>query len=187
MRISKQPDIRKQELLDIGVSLYFEMGEKKISVQKVVEQANVATGLFYYYFKSKDDFLDEALNQYVENQFVKLFKIYDDQSMNASQKIDQLLNDFIDYVMKMKPYRDDEVFKTVRHLELTQRLIHQLLPKLVQLLKQGNKEKILNISHVDLTAIFILNGLQCAFDSELPLNNKSKSDLKQLVRMTLGI
>ncbi len=44
---SKKPDIRRQELLDIGVKLFFEAGEKEISIQEVVKQANVATGLFF--------------------------------------------------------------------------------------------------------------------------------------------
>ena len=59
-RTVKKPDIRRQELLDIGVKLFFEAGKKEISIQEVVKQANVATGLFYYYFKSKNDFIDEA-------------------------------------------------------------------------------------------------------------------------------
>lgn len=67
-RIVKQPDIRKQELLDIGAQLYFEAGEKGISIQQVVKQCGVATGLFYYYFKSKDAFLDEALNCYIDKE-----------------------------------------------------------------------------------------------------------------------
>ena len=61
-RIVKKPDIRRQELLDIGIKLFFEAGGKGVSIQEVVKQAEVATGLFYYYFKSKDEFLDEALN-----------------------------------------------------------------------------------------------------------------------------
>lgn len=53
-RIVKKPDIRRQELLDIGIKLFFEAGGKGVSIQEVVKQAEVATGLFYYYFKSKD-------------------------------------------------------------------------------------------------------------------------------------
>ena len=58
-RTVKKPDIRRQELLDIGIKLFFEVGEKGISIQQVVKQADVAIGLFYYYFKSKEEFLDE--------------------------------------------------------------------------------------------------------------------------------
>ena len=46
-RTVMKPDIRRQELLDIGVKLFFEAGKKEISIQEVVKQANVATGLFF--------------------------------------------------------------------------------------------------------------------------------------------
>ena len=36
-RTVKKPDIRRQELLDIGVKLFFEAGEKEISIQEVVK------------------------------------------------------------------------------------------------------------------------------------------------------
>ena len=35
---------------------------KGFGIKDVVNHAGVATGLFYYYFKSKENFVDEVLN-----------------------------------------------------------------------------------------------------------------------------
>ena len=96
-RISKRPEIRRQELLEIGIALYMESGVKGISVQQVVEKANVAIGLFYYYFKSKDDFLDEALNYYVEKSFCSFDHIFKEEGLTVTEKVDSLLDAFCKY------------------------------------------------------------------------------------------
>ena len=59
-RISKEPDVRRQELMDIGFELYMKNGMKGFGIKDVVNHAGVATGLFYYYFKSKENFVDEG-------------------------------------------------------------------------------------------------------------------------------
>ncbi|MBJ3793217.1 TetR/AcrR family transcriptional regulator, partial [Bacillus sp. OA1] len=64
-RISKEPDIRRQELMDIGFELYIKNGIGGFSIKDVVNHAGVATGLFYYYFKSKENFVDELLNDFI--------------------------------------------------------------------------------------------------------------------------
>lgn len=51
-RIVKDPEERKEELLQIGIHFFLQGGAKNVSIQNVVKEANVATGLFYYYFKT---------------------------------------------------------------------------------------------------------------------------------------
>ena len=51
-RVVKDPEERKEELLQIGIRFFLQGGAKNVSIQKVVNEANVATGLFYYYFET---------------------------------------------------------------------------------------------------------------------------------------
>jgi len=55
MRISKDGDIRKQELLDAALQLFYEKGYEKTSVNDIIEKVGVSKGAFYYYFKSKEE------------------------------------------------------------------------------------------------------------------------------------
>lgn len=180
-RIVKQPDIRRQELLDIGVQLYFDAGEKGISIKQVVKQADVATGLFYYYFKSKDDFLDEALNYYIDKEIFSFEVILEDASLTTYEKLDAVLSAYFQYVDKMAPLRLNKAFHTERHYALTEILIARLHSKVAELLMQGLSENVFEIGDVDITAGFVLSGLSSVFDINTDINKDSILELKRIV------
>lgn len=184
-RTVKKPDIRRQELLDIGVKLFFEAGEKGISIQDVVKQANVATGLFYYYFKSKDEFLDEALNNYVNNEIISFEKILDNSMLTACEKLDAVLEAYFKYAEKMAPLRSSAPFHTERHYALTEKLIIQLKNEVAKLLLQGISEEVFDVSNVYATAGFILNGLTSVFDISAEISEASLEEIKRLVYKVL--
>lgn len=184
-RIVKQPDIRREELLNIGVRLYFDAGEKGISIQQVVKQADVATGLFYYYFKSKDDFLDEALNYYIDENISLFEVILENDTLTAYEKLDEVLNAYSQYAHKMIPLRSNKAFHTERHYALTEKLIARLHSKVSKLLMQGLSENVFEIGDVDITAGFILSGLSSVFDVKTDISKDSISELKRIVNKIL--
>ena len=180
-RTVKRPDIRRQELLDIGVKLFFEAGEKEISIQEVVKQANVATGLFYYYFKSKNDFIDEALNNYVDNEISSLEIILEDSTLTADKKLDEVLEAYFNYAKKMEPLRSSTPFHTERHYALTEKLITQLKNKVSNLVLQGISENVFEVDDVYTTVGFLLNGLTSIFDASADITEDSFGVIKKLV------
>lgn len=60
MRITKDPALRKQEIVDAAVTLFLEQGYDKTSVEDIVQKVQVAKGLFYYYFPKKEAILEEV-------------------------------------------------------------------------------------------------------------------------------
>ena len=54
-RVTKKPEERRQELLDIAEHLFRERGFENVQVSDIVSSVGVAQGTFYYYFPSKDD------------------------------------------------------------------------------------------------------------------------------------
>lgn len=64
MWISKDAEIRRKELLDAALELFYERGYDKTSVNDIIAKVGVTKGAFYYHFKSKDEVLDTiALQQ----------------------------------------------------------------------------------------------------------------------------
>lgn len=59
VRISKDPEERREELLAAAGGLFREVGYEKASVQAITDAVGVAKGLFYHYFDSKADLLNE--------------------------------------------------------------------------------------------------------------------------------
>ena len=49
-RISKDPEVRKKELIDIATKLFEERGYERVSVRDILSEVNGAPGMFYYYF-----------------------------------------------------------------------------------------------------------------------------------------
>lgn len=186
-RIVKQPDIRKQELLDIGAQLYFEAGEKGISIQQVVKQCGVATGLFYYYFKSKDAFLDEALNCYIDKEIRSIEVILEKSELNASQKLDAVCEAYAAYAEKMAPHRSCKAFHTERHYALSEKLIARLKEKVCAVLLQGQAEHVFRLNDAELTAGFVLHGLSSFFDADMQISEARFLELKQLIYKLLKV
>ncbi len=51
-----EKQMQKKYLLEIGKVLLLQYGIKKTTVDDIVNEANIAKGTFYLYFKSKEDF-----------------------------------------------------------------------------------------------------------------------------------
>ena len=66
MRISKDYDVRKNEILDMAQKLFFEMGYEQTSVSNIIDAVGVAKGTFYYYFKSKEELLEKKARLHPE-------------------------------------------------------------------------------------------------------------------------
>ena len=54
MRITKEPEERKQEILDTAMRLFYEKGYEKTSIADIAKEIGVAQGLCYRYFPSKE-------------------------------------------------------------------------------------------------------------------------------------
>ena len=64
MRISKDPEVRKQEIIDTAMKLFAEKGYEFTSMTDIAKEMNVVSGLCYRYFKSKEDLYKTAISLY---------------------------------------------------------------------------------------------------------------------------
>ena len=61
MRVSKEPEERKQEILNAAIEVFAKKGYEKTSISDIAQTINVAQGLCYRYFSSKEELFDAAL------------------------------------------------------------------------------------------------------------------------------
>lgn len=52
-----QAEARRAQLLDIALTLFAQRGVENVTIKDLAAEANVAQGLIYYYFQSKDELL----------------------------------------------------------------------------------------------------------------------------------
>lgn len=86
MRISKNPEERKQEIIDTAMQMFYEKGYEKTTIRDIAKAINVVPGLCYRYFSSKQEMYDCIVSQYVSNLCNPLIKILKD-----AENIDVLL------------------------------------------------------------------------------------------------
>jgi AcrR family transcriptional regulator len=91
-RISKAPEERKKELIEVATKLFELKGYEKVSVRDILSEVNGAPGMFYYYFKSKEDIFLACMECY----FSERLKV----------KVDILKNKEIEYEVRIKTLRE---------------------------------------------------------------------------------
>ncbi|MGD2247230.1 MAG: TetR/AcrR family transcriptional regulator [Candidatus Methanofastidiosia archaeon] len=96
-RIVKNPEERRNELIDIAETLFIEKGYKDTTVEDIITKAQVAKGTFYYYFKSKNNILDAVIDQYIKEIGTFMKDIVLTDGVNAIEKIRNILKFFAEY------------------------------------------------------------------------------------------
>jgi len=71
-RVSKHPEVRREELLDVALDLCRRVGFDAMSVDQLTTQAGVAKGTFYHYFSSKSDLLWQLVQRFGDSLFAAL-------------------------------------------------------------------------------------------------------------------
>ena len=64
MRIVKNPDERKEEILDAAVRVFAQKGYEKTSITDITKEIGISQGLCYRYYASKEEIYDAALDKY---------------------------------------------------------------------------------------------------------------------------
>lgn len=80
----------KQSLIKAGIRLFALNPYAEVSVDSIVNEANISKGSFYYYFKSKEEFYKSLLDYAFNN----LMDVYNKEVQSKKTK-DELLYSFI--------------------------------------------------------------------------------------------
>ena len=62
MRVVKEYDERKNEILDASEKLFLEKGYVQCTIKDILKAVDIARGTFYYYFESKEEVLDAVIS-----------------------------------------------------------------------------------------------------------------------------
>ena len=92
IRITKNPEERRKEIIKIAEQLFIKKGYEQTSVSHIVKKIGVAQGTYYYYFKSKEEVLDAIIDRYIYITVKEMEKIAKEKGPNA---IEKLINIFL--------------------------------------------------------------------------------------------
>jgi AcrR family transcriptional regulator len=69
VRIVKDADERREELLDTALALFLDHGYERTSVEQITTMVGVAKGTFYHYFATKQELLEQLVVRFTEDLF----------------------------------------------------------------------------------------------------------------------
>ncbi len=90
MRITKDRETRRAELISTAIALFLEKGYEAAMVSDIVKRVGVAQGTFYYYFKTKEDVLDAALERLLQEGVDRVARLASDDCQTASVRLEGL-------------------------------------------------------------------------------------------------
>lgn len=101
MGIIEQKNEKENRLLETAFKLFTEKGIKSTSIQDIVDNARVAKGTFYLYFKDKYEIRDVLITKKSEKLFSEaLSKMRKNYIQNFSDQIIFIINYVIDELIK---------------------------------------------------------------------------------------
>lgn len=94
-RVRLSPDTRREQLLDLGVSLLATRSLDELSIDLLAEEAGISRGLLYHYFRNKQEFHRAVVRRATEEM---LAVTTPDPSLDALTRLHRGLEAYVDYV-----------------------------------------------------------------------------------------
>ncbi len=91
MRIIKDADVRKAEILDAAEKLFNEKGYSKTTMEDILSLTGIAKGTLYYHFKGKEDILLAMIDRQIEQREQSMRRIAEDRTTSAAEKLFQVI------------------------------------------------------------------------------------------------
>lgn len=118
MKISKEYNERRNEILDAAGRLFSTKGFARCTVNDILDAVGIAKGTFYYYFKSKEEVLDAIIERVTEMIASRAEEAASNPQLSPEAKI---LNIFLS--MRVESEMDNELMNELHKPENA--LMHQ--------------------------------------------------------------
>lgn len=87
MRVVKEADERRNEILDAADELFAQKGFDGTSTNDILEKVGIARGTLYYHFKSKEEILDSLIERYNVRLLCAAQEVASDKSIPIVERI----------------------------------------------------------------------------------------------------
>ena len=160
MRISKQPEERKQELVATAQTLFLKNGYEQTSVSDIVKQVGVAQGLFYYYFNSKKDIFLAVIDRFIEMHLGELALQLQDESIEPLERFGRMipkLSAFLEEMENMYPQIGDSNARDMFTL-VSNHVLEMMEPLVIKIITEGVAQGVMDTPYPRRVARFFIAG-----------------------------
>ena len=158
--MAKTKEERRNEIIETAGKLFEEKGYEQTQVQDIVNEIGVAKGLFYYYFKSKDEVMEELADRYADAIIDAVNKLID-KDISTFDKINRIFQIFIDSAEKK--FGIFMGILNVKNGKTHERIFFnvgkKMVPLVTELILSGNDNGECNCSDPKFITEFLVSGL----------------------------
>ena len=158
--MAKTKEERRKEIIETAGKLFEEKGYEQTQVQDIVNEIGVAKGLFYYYFKSKDEVMEELADRYADAIIDDVHKLID-KDISTFDKINRIFQIFIDSAEKKSGIFMGilNVKNGITHERIFFNVGKKMVPLVTELILSGNDNGECNCSDPKFITEFLVSGL----------------------------
>ena len=158
--MAKTKEERRNEIIETAGKLFEEKGYEQTQVQDIVNEIGVAKGLFYYYFKSKDEVMEELADRYADAIIDAVNKLID-KDISTFDRINRIFQIFIDSAEKK--FVIFMGILNVKNGKTHERIFFnvgkKMVPLVTELILSGNDNGECNCSDPKFITEFLVSGL----------------------------
>jgi AcrR family transcriptional regulator len=166
-RTVKSPEERRQDFFDAAIKLFQENGYYQTSIEDLVNKVGVAKGLFYYYFKSKDDMMQKMVDELWDETEKDYHELIERDDLNAVDKLMEFSRmrraAKTDFMFFLEVYKRDRDSPLINHLKETG--YARLVPLIGSIIEQGVEEGVFDTERPREAAEFLLRGSETSASS----------------------
>lgn len=159
-RIVKAPDVRRQELIGIALKQFLKNGYEETSIRSILKEADGEIGMFYHYFKSKNEIYEAALENYNEKYIANLTEIVNSSSLSFKEKLNQIFTHLPGSISEYNLMYTEKVNPQIMTV-LHSRTLLKMAPLFERIILEGLEKNTMNapVPNVHLLSKFILFGM----------------------------
>lgn len=176
MRIVKEAEERRNEILDAAEKLFGQNGFDNTSTNDILNEVGIARGTLYYHFKSKEDILDAMIERITSRLTAEAARIAADSTIPVLQRLPMTIMS-----LNMNNSLGTEIVNQVHkpqnalmHRKIQQTLLTAVNPIVADIIKEGTEQGIWSTDYPDeLTEMAMLYS-NMAFDDISELTQEQR-------------
>lgn len=176
----KDSEERRNEFVDAAEKLFKENGIVDTTINSIVKEMNVAKGLFYYYFKSKDDVIDAISDKYNE--------VFNEMMHTSMDKptYDERLEQYVENCIASFRTLTSEVHGDVDLIQLSSRSIDEAkqsaIDGLCEMFEEGMNNGALQFVHPKYYADILVSGILTLVEEKEASDEEIKDIIMDLIK-----
>lgn len=176
MRIVKDAEERRNEILDVAERLFCSRGYDQTSTNDILAEIGIARGTLYYHFSSKEDILDAMIDRILDEIVRRASRIALDGSIPVLERMTQtILASNVD--TKTGDMILEQMHKpqnALMHAKMQERLLKQLIPLFTKLIEDGISQGLMQTDDPEDTIEMLLLYSNTVFDDAIAYSEKEK-------------